>query len=177
MTEGQDIESVRQTLQGNQRAFEAIVDRYQKPIYNVAYRIVSSIDEAEDITQTVFIKAYENLQSYNNKYKFFSWLYRIAINESLNHKQSHKRIESLKEHVNSNDPAPDELLYEKQSSQALHEALNKLKSDYKLVIILKHLQGLSYSEISEVLCIPEKTVKSRLFSARQHLRDKLSQQL
>ncbi|HEV8538434.1 MAG TPA: sigma-70 family RNA polymerase sigma factor, partial [Bacteroidota bacterium] len=91
MAEGQDIELIQQCLQGNSKSFECIVDKYQLPIYNIALRMLNDADEAEDITQIVFIKAFENLQQFNTKYKLFSWLYRIAINESLNLQHSRRR--------------------------------------------------------------------------------------
>ena len=176
MIEGQDLELVQQCLLGNQKAFESIVDKYQKPVFNVAYRILNDTYEAEDITQTVFIKAFDNLPKFNQRYKLFSWLYRIAINEALNLQNSHKRNESLNERMVSRERTPEDILFHKQTNQAVNEAINKLKSDYRTVIILKHFQDCSYSQISEILSIPEKTVKSRLFTARQQLKDILIKQ-
>ena len=79
-----DKDLVKESLQGSQKSFEEIVDRYYKTIYRLAYRILHDDDNAEEITQIVFVKAYESLGSFNPKFKFFSWLYRIAVNETLN---------------------------------------------------------------------------------------------
>ena len=177
MNEEQDIQLIQQCLQGSKKAFESIVDKYQKPIFNVALRILNDTNEAEDITQSVFIKAYENLSDFNVKYKLFSWLYRIAINESLNFQNSRRRNETLHEGIVADEKTPEELFQDKQANQTIHKAVNRLKIEYQTVIILKHFQGLSYSQISEILDIPEKTVKSRLFSARQQLKDILIKQL
>ena len=84
MNEKDDAVLVRECLQGNPQAFGILVDRYQMVIFNLAYRICNNYNDADDITQTVFIKVYENLRKYKSRYKFFSWLYRIAVNEALN---------------------------------------------------------------------------------------------
>jgi RNA polymerase sigma-70 factor (ECF subfamily) len=177
MKDEQDLELVQQCLHGNQKAFEAIVDKYQKPVFNVALRILNNFYEAQDITQDVFIKAYNNLPKFNQKYKLFSWLYRIAINEALNLQSSHKRNEPLNEQIVSNLQTPEDVFNDKQTHQAVNEAINTLTRDYKTVVILKHLQGFSYTQIGEILGIPEKTVKSRLFTARQQLKDILVKQI
>ena len=84
MVDDQDQALVRQCLDGHTRAFEALVDRYQKPLFNVALRMLDDAQDAEDITQTVFIKAFEKLATYDDRYKFFSWIYKMTVNEALN---------------------------------------------------------------------------------------------
>lgn len=176
MNEERDIQLVLQCLKGNAKAFETIVDSYQQPLFNAAYRIVNDFDEAEDITQTAFIKAYEKLSTFNTKQKFFSWLYRIAVNESLNVAQQQKRFVKIDEYVISHHKEAEDHLHETDVQQSVQEAVSKLQQQYKTVIVLKHFQHLSYSEISEILEIPEKTVKSRLFTARNLLREYVLQQ-
>ena len=171
MDSEQDSKLVREVLQGHHRAFEEIVDRYKKPVFNVAFRMTGDASEAEDVTQAVFVKAYENLSCFNLHRKFFSWLYRIAINEALNAKHARKAGNSICESVISDDKNPYELLHEKDRCHTIDVALKKLNDDYRLVIVLRHFQDLSYSEIAEILQVPEKTVKSRLFTARQQLRE------
>ena len=173
MHRDQDSKLVQECLAGHPRAFEQIVERYKKPLFNVAFRITSNYDEAEDITQSVFIKAYENLSAFNVQRKLFSWLYRIAINESLNVKNARKQNEDAGVSVLSREKGPDEQLHDKQQCQTVQVALKKLSDDYRIVVILRHFQDLSYSEIAEILQLQEKTVKSRLFSARQQLRQLL----
>lgn len=167
---------------GDKEAFGAIVDRYQKAIFNVAYRMVNDYEDAMDITQSAFIKAYENLDKYDPSHKFFSWLYRIAINESLNHLSKRKRLARL-----AYEPGDSRMYgagvrsYEDPAEQSetdavLQGALAQLKFDYRLVVILRHFLSLSYREIGEIIDVPEKTVKSRLFTGRQLLKEILVEQ-
>ncbi|MGA3244717.1 MAG: sigma factor, partial [Bacteroidota bacterium] len=80
MQEPNDKDLVKRCLSGDQKAFEILLERYQKPVFNIALRVLSNTDDAADVTQATFVKAYEKLNSYDNRYKFFSWLYRIAVN-------------------------------------------------------------------------------------------------
>ena len=171
--ERSDKELVKECLAGSEQAFETLVDRYQKVVFNVAYRMVNDYDAAEDITQTVFIKGYERMNSFNPKYRFFSWLYRIAINESLNHISQRKRMTELSPDMVSKDKTPDELYSDTELSRKMGEALMELDPGYRIAIVLKHFRNLSYKEMSDILEIPEKTVKSRLFTGRQLLRQVL----
>ena len=160
----------------DRKAFERIVDKYEKTIFNIAFRIVNDYEDAMDITQTAFMKAYENIDSYNPSHKFFSWLYKITVNESLNHLNKKKRTEKLDNNVAINLESPEEYTAHSEISRRLQYALMKLKFDYRIVVILRHFNSLSYREIGDVLDIPEKTVKSRLFTGRQLLRDILIKQ-
>jgi RNA polymerase sigma-70 factor (ECF subfamily) len=171
MSEAEDALFVKRTLEGERKAFESIVDKYYKIIYNVALRMGIDCDDAYDITQTVFIKAFENLSSYKVKYKFFSWLYRITVNESLNflhHQNAHEYVEA------DNLPASETPEHEYgriEVAEVIQKSIMELKVDYRVVIVLNHFHNLSYNEIGYVLDLPEKTVKSRLFTARQMLKD------
>lgn len=167
---------VRRTLNGDRSAFETIVDRYQKAIFNLAFRMAGNIQDAEDITQSAFMKAFEKLHTYDPKYKFFSWLYRIAVNESLNCIKHKKPFEALDRDMVSGERTPDQQVHADQVSRRVQKALLQLKPDYRVVIVLRHFNGLSYQEISQSIAVPVKTVKSRLFTARQMLKDLLLQQ-
>ena len=173
MQEPDDKDLVRRCLKGDQKAFETLLDRYQKPIYNVALRMVSSNDDAADLTQTVFIKAYENLRSYDERFKFFSWLYKIAVNSSLNFLEQKKRNDLLGDQDVSQGPVLEEQIEASERIEKLDDAILQLKPEYRIVIVLRHFHDLSYDERGEILDIPEKTVKSRLFTARQMLKDLL----
>ena len=166
-----DTKLVKECLGGVTRAYEQIIDKYQKPIFNVAYRMICNREDAEDITQAVFVKAFEKLVTYNPRYKFFSWLYRMAINESLNFIDQKKHLQDFDEKLVSLEKTPEELYDESEIQQNIQEALMSLKLEYRIVVVLRHYQDLSYHEIAQILDVPEKTVKSRLFSARQLLRD------
>ena len=121
----------------------------------------------------MFLKAYENLARYDPTYKFFSWIYRIAVNESLNLRDYQKRYEELDQNIASEEQTTEQLVDEHQIQKMVEEGLMQLRLEERVIIVLNHFQDLSYSEIGYVLDIPDKTVKSRLYSARQALKDKL----
>jgi RNA polymerase sigma-70 factor (ECF subfamily) len=173
MIEGNDLHLVEECLKGNRKAFGEIVDKYQKPLYNAAYRILGSASDAEEVTQAAFVKAFEGLGTFRKGSKFFSWLYRIAVNESLNYRQARRQHEQVDEERLARPETPETEYGQREMEAGIQEALNALTDEYRTVIVLRHFQELSYDEISAILGIPAKTVKSRLFSARQQLRDLL----
>ncbi len=164
---------VRQCLDGHSEAFEQIVDKYHKTVFNAALRILNDVEDAADITQSVFLKVFENLGTFNARYKFFSWLYKITINESLNFLNRRRQYDQIDEALAAADKPPDERYRDVERSEKIQEALMELSLDYRVVLVLNHFHDLTYKEIAYILEIPEKRVKSRLFSARQLLRDKL----
>jgi RNA polymerase sigma-70 factor (ECF subfamily) len=165
-----DLTLVKQTLQGDRKSFERIVHKYHKLVFNLAHQMSKNTDDAADITQSVFLKVYEKLSTFKPEYKFFSWLYRIAINESLNLVQRQERQEELDEEAVSESGMPDEPVSSQDTTQGVQEALLDLDVKYRVIIVLRHFHDLSYEEIGHILDIPEKTVKSRLFTARTLLR-------
>lgn len=171
LSDQEDLELVRRALRGETKAFETLVLKYQKTIYNLALRMANDGDDAADITQGVFIKAFDKLGSYNDRFKFFSWLYRIAVNESLNFIKSRRRFESLDDQAVSFERLPDEETDVQLTRRRIAAALLELRPDARIVVILCYYDDLSYLEISRILGIPEKTVKSRLYSARQNLQE------
>lgn len=171
MIHDEDLDLVRQFLAGDRSAFERIVEKYQKTVFNVALRMTHEAREAEDIAQEVFLKVYERLKSFNPEYRFFSWLYRITVNESLNTLDRQKRYQELDEEMAADGPDLDEIAEANERGRRIADALMDLKVDQRAVVVLKHFEGLSYEEIAQVLEISEKKVKSRLFTARQVLRD------
>jgi len=158
-------------LDGDGGAFGELIDRYQRVLFNVSLRMVENREDARDITQTVFLKAYENLGSFDRKHRFFSWVYRITINESLNHLCKNRRLEPLDESFQSRETGPEEECARSLLSDSIQAALLELTPDYRQVIVLRHFAQLTYQEMSGVLEVPEKTVKSRLYTARQLLGD------
>ena len=173
MTENNDTYLVQDCLTGKIEAFETLVERYQKTIYNVAYRMTNNYDDAEDIAQTVFIKVYDKLNTFNPKYKFFSWLYRIAMNESMNYLNQRKRLTELDTEIIIKEETPADEYNRQETSAQLEDALMQIEPEYRILIILKHLEGFSYQEIAYCLDLPEKKVKSRLFDARRLLKNVL----
>lgn len=173
MIEDQDDVLVQRCLEGNQKAFEVLVDRYQKPVFNLAFRFSLDKQDAEDIAQSVFVKAYEKLSTFDKKFRFFSWLYKIAVNESINFLNRQKKFDSFDEDVHSRNRESEEHSPDHEMTASIDMALLDLKPDYRIVVILNHFQELSYREISQILEIDENTVKSRLFSARKKLKSLL----
>jgi RNA polymerase sigma-70 factor (ECF subfamily) len=169
----EDRDLVRRTRKGDHRAFGFLVDRYQKPVYNVALRISHSPLDAEDIAQSVFMKAFQKLDSFDDEQRFFSWLYRIAINESINATKRRRDHEELDRDVVSEQRSPEEAAAQRDLEERVGTALMYLKPEDRAIICLKHFQGFSYDEIGYIFDIPGKTVKSRLYSARQRLKDVL----
>jgi len=158
-------------LEGDGGAFGQLIDRYQRVLFNVSLRMVGNREDARDITQTVFLKAWQAMGTFDRRHKFFSWIYRIMMNETLNHLSKRKRTEPLDEALVSDGSGPDEDCSRKQLRESVQAALLELSPDYRQVIVLRHYAELSYEEMSGVLRIPEKTVKSRLHTARQLLGD------
>lgn len=169
--ENEDNILVKNCLNGDKKSFETLVEKYYKIIFRLANKFVRDFDDAEEITQLAFVKAYENLNEYKPKYKFFSWLYRIAINESINLEKKKKKLEKIDENLKSTEFDPAEITDNNSISDKISEALMALDIDYRLPVVLKHFLQYSYKELSYLLNIPEKTVKSRLFTGRQLLKN------
>ena len=171
-----DIALVERCRNGDWAAFTELVVRYQRPIYNAAFWMLRKAEDANDITQVVFLKVAERLDEYDPRFKFFSWIYRIAVNESLNLLRRNGREESLDDDLAL--PGPESADPERQASAAqiadrIRSALMKMPAKDRLVLTLRHFSECSYDEIGQILDLDPKTVKSRLFEARRRLRDLL----
>ena len=173
MHKDRDAALVNDCKRGDRRAMSQLVSQYQRPVYNAAYRILGNADDAADTTQTVFLKVFEHIADYDPKFKFFSWIYRIAINESLNQVKKRRNQEPLAESQASPWRGPEEHLESEGICDRVQGALMVLNGEYRTVIVLKHMSGCSYQQISEILQLPEKTVKSRLYTARQLMKKSL----
>ena len=170
MSKPDDTKLIERCIKGDRQAFEALLIQYEKPVFNAAYRMLNSREDASDVTQTVFLKVYENFDSFDPSRRFFSWVYRITLNESINWLSKQKRLEPLQHETAADSKSPEQEVDSAQLSAAVQAALMTIKADYRSVVILKHFLGCSYMEISDVLEVPEKTVRSRLYSARQLLK-------
>jgi RNA polymerase sigma-70 factor (ECF subfamily) len=165
-----------ETAKVNRDTFESVVREYTKAVFNIAFRIVNEYEDAMDITQTTFLKAYENIDSYNPSHAIFSWLYKIAVNESINLIKRKKRTVLLDSDLGLQVDGPESEYAQNETSKQLQKALMTLSVEYRTVLILRHFQDLSYREIGVILGIPERTVKSRIFSGRRLLRESLLKQ-
>ncbi len=171
-----DHELVARYRQGDREAFRHLVISYQKPIYNAAFRVVGSQQDADDVTQSVFLRIVERIDDYDPRYKFFSWIYRIAVNEAIDVVRRGRREDPLEdddEFEADGAAGPEERVQSRQVGDRVQRALMRLKMDDRIVITLRHFSECSYQDISEVLGVDEKTVKSRLFEARQRLATQL----
>jgi RNA polymerase sigma-70 factor, ECF subfamily len=172
-----DIALVERCRKGDWAAFTELVVRYQRPVYNAAFWVLRKPEDANDIAQVVFLKVAEHLDEYDPRFKFFSWIYRITVNESLNLLRRNGRDQALDEEVDL--PGPESDNPERQASAAqvasrIRSALMKMSANDRVVLTLRHFSDCSYDEIGQILDLDPKTVKSRLFEARQRLRELLS---
>ena len=155
-------------LDGERSAGDELVNRYHRSVFNVALRMLGNVQDAEDVTQTAFGNAFEALDSYDPRYRFFSWIYRMTVNESLNTLKRRRNLVSLDGSFDV--PAPATMSPSAaEAEDRVGRALMELKPDDRAVVVLKHFVSFSYEEISDVLGVPVKTVKSRLFTARERL--------
>ncbi len=173
MKEDDDVALVDRCRGGDREAFGALVTRYQRPVYNAALRLLRDPEEARDVAQTTFLKAYEHLGEYDPNYKFYSWMYRIAVNESLNTLGKRRPHSAISGEEPDGTPGPDRAAEGDEASRAIEAALMRISPELRAVIVLRHLMDLSYQDMGQILLLPEKTVKSRLYSARQLLRGAL----
>ena len=173
-------EIIRSVLRGNVNDFEKLVTAYEKNVYNIALRMVGDPDDAADMTQETFIKAYRALSGFRGDSKFSSWLYRIASNVCLDFLRSRSRHPQVSlSTVDEDDRAtfelpdmrqnPEEQLMKKLGMEAVHRGLEQLPEQQRQILVLRELGGLSYAELAQTLGLEEGTVKSRIFRARKRL--------
>ncbi len=175
MDRTQEIGMVTGCQNGDKKALATLVEHMQKPIYNAAYRMLGNPDEAADVTQTTFLKVFENIQKFDPKYRIFSWTYRIAMNEAIDQLKRRNRTQPLEESPKSDTELPQEAAAKSQLSDDVQATLMELTADQRAVIVLRYFGDCSYQDISQILRLPGKTVKSRLFTARQQMKNKLNQ--
>ena len=181
---------VKKSQKGDYPSFEELVKRYEKKIYNLAYRIMGNKEDASDVLQETFLQAFKKLAGFKGKAKFSTWLYRIAVNICLMRKRKRKKMEIVSLDVPILTKKEDEIkrelrddwsesplatLENKEVKKTLSEAIDLLPEEYRTVFLLRGLNGLSNEEVANVLKISLPAVKSRLHRARLLLRDRLSQ--
>lgn len=183
-----DIEKnlLKKAKSGDISAFESLIEGYQKKVFNIVFRMLGNYDDANDVTQEVFIKVFRYLKNFKEQSLFSTWLYRIATNTCLDElrKNKNKNIiyidqdikledSDIKRQVVDDNPTPD-IIYEKnETSKLVNEAINKLSSEHKAAVVLRDIQGFSYEEIAKILNCPVGTIKSRINRGRKSLRELL----
>ena len=181
MTREQEAAIVRKVLDGDANAFETLVLEYDKNVYNIALRMTGNSEDAADMTQEAFIKAYNSLQAFRGDSKFSVWLYRIVSNVCLDFLRSKNRRPTVSLSVEDDDgedtqldvadesQSPELLLDRKLTRESVRRGLDSLPPDYRQILLLREIQGLSYDEIAQALGLEVGTVKSRIFRARKRL--------
>jgi len=171
--EQSDWELVRRYQDGDRTAFAELITRYQRPVYNAAFGVLHCIEDAKDITQEVFLKVAERLNEYDPQFKFFSWIYRIALNESLNLQRRNNRKDPRDVEIGLPAAAstnPEKQVSDQQFSERIRSAMLRMSENDRTVLVLRHFSECNYEEIGQILDLEGKTVKSRLFESRQRLR-------
>jgi RNA polymerase sigma-70 factor (ECF subfamily) len=186
----EDIEFVLACQKGDTEAFEALVERHQKKILNIAYRMVGDYDEACDVSQEAFIAAYKSIKKFKAEAKFSTWLYRIVVNCAKNRlkqlrgkerregfsldKSGEVKTEEISNQSFINAADPGVQMENREREINVQKCITSLDEEYREVLVLRDIQGFSYEEIQAILKIPDGTVKSRLSRARNALKDCLA---
>lgn len=185
-----DAELVQQVMTGQTEAFGVLIEEYQDRVFNTCWRICGNVEDARDLTQEAFLKAYEKLDTFKQRSSFYTWIFRIAMNLALSHRRSAAvrrfvatsqtgdvigtqadgllGLRSHKEELDESSPLNRSALAETHA--ALLRAMHDLDDDHRAVVVLRDIEGFDYQQIAEVLSIPSGTVKSRLHRARIALR-------
>ncbi|MDZ7339257.1 MAG: sigma-70 family RNA polymerase sigma factor [candidate division KSB1 bacterium] len=176
---------IRRALAGDQGAYSHIMDRYRGPIFRMVHHMVRNRQQAEDLVQETFIKAFAALANFNEDYAFSTWLYKIAINNCIDYFRKKKLATfSLEQPIQARDgeiarefpdlgSSPDRTLLAKERTALIEEAIASLPERYRICIILRHQEDRSYEEIAQILHVPLGTVKARIFRAREMLKKRL----
>ncbi len=176
--------------QGSEKAYRELLDRYQRPVFSLVYRMVRDREQAEDLAQETFIKVFNHLESFNPKYKFSSWIFKIASNLAIDalrkkeldtvsldgsrHASTAEEVDSTRITVRSRDENPEELLEAKELGDEIEGAIAGLRPEYRTAILLRHVEGRPYEEIAEIMDVPLGTVKTHIHRARAELRESLA---
>lgn len=188
--ESTDKQLVSLSRRGDERAARELVERFQRPVFSIIYRMVRDREKAEDLTQETFVRTFNNLDRYDRSYKFSSWLFKIAYNLTVDHLRR-KELKTISIHgapdavtserqeatavtLESEEEAPDERIESLELAGQLEQAIGRLRDEYRTAILLRHVEGRAYEEIAEIMDIPLGTVKTYIFRARRQLREDLS---
>ena len=182
-----DKRLVVRSQQGDKRAFDVLVLKYQQRIASIVSRYLRDQDEVADVTQEAFIKAYRALANFRGDAQFYTWLYRIAINTAKNHLVAKsRRPPNTDKDINDGEfsensvvleaeDQPETLLARDQLQSVILAAVDDLQEDLRTALMLREFDGLSYEEIAEIMACPVGTVRSRIFRARETIEKKMAQ--
>ena len=183
-----DAELVRKAQRGDVPAFEELVERYHGKIYGLTYNMTSNREDAEDLTQEVFVKAFEALPRFKGKSSFYTWVYRIAVNKTINYRKKRNRKRTLSLDQFDQDIKTDDVYHDltakgsplrnislSELQERLNEALQHLSEKHRTVVVMHDMQGIPHEEIAKVVGASVGTVRSRLFYARRQMQTELTE--
>ena len=183
-----DAELVLKSQQGDVRAFDVLVERYHGKIYGLTYNMTSNREDAEDLTQDVFVKAFEALPRFKGKSSFYTWLYRIAVNKTINYRKKRNRKRALSLDQFDQEIKTDDVYHDlttkgsplrnislSELQEKLNEALQHLSEKHRTVVVMHDMQGIPHDEIAKVVGASVGTVRSRLFYARRQMQTELTE--
>lgn len=173
-----DDKLVLAVREGDREAFSFLIARYEKQIYSLAYRLTNNREEAQDLGQEAFLKIYQSLDHYQPGRSFFSWMYKVASNQCYSILRKRKDQETPLEEVmgfvadkETTDQLPEEVLLEEEEKETLNQALTLLPDKYRLTLILRYMEEMTYQEIADTLDISLSAVESRIHRAKKKLHD------
>jgi len=184
-----DSTLINQAKSGDAQAYDKLLNKYRNSVYNLVYRMVRDVEEAEDLTQEAFIKAFNSLAQFNEDYAFSTWLYKIATNNCIDFFRKRKlqtlsidkpilyKDSEIHQEIPDPELNPEKFILASERSSIIHEAIESLPEKYYTAIVLRHTEEKSYEEIAEVLHLPIGTVKARIFRAREMLNKALKDRL
>jgi RNA polymerase sigma-70 factor (ECF subfamily) len=173
-----DQRLIADCLAGRTAAFGELVRRYQDRLYNTVFRLVGNAEDARDVVQDAFLRAYQSLPNFKGEAQFFTWLYRIAVNTAISVKRKHKPALALKSGSATSEPLdesefskPGQALERAEEERRIQAALDLLSPEHRTVLVLKEIEGQKYEAMAQILQVPIGTVRSRLHRARLELRE------
>lgn len=184
-----DHELVASAQKGSEKAYRELLGRYQRPVFSLVYRMLRDREQAEDLAQETFVRVFNNIERYDPKYKFSSWIFKIATNLTIDHIRKKElatvsidgsryavtpdEIAASTITVEGRDPNPEQLLEAKELGSEIEEAIGALRPEYRTAIVLRHVEGREYQEIADIMGLPLGTVKTFIHRARNSLRERL----
>ena len=184
-----DHELIAFARSGSEKAYRELLGRFQRPVFSIIYRMIRDREQAEDLAQETFVRVFNNIDRYDPRYKFSSWIFKIATNLTIDHIRRKEldtvsidgsrnavtpdQIEATSITIASPDENPEELLEAKQLGEEIESAIGKLRPEYRAAILLRHVDGREYQEIAEILSLPLGTVKTYIHRGRNELREQL----
>lgn len=175
----QDIILVRNVLKGDAKSFEYIVNKYEFSILKFVYNMIRNKEEAEDITQEVFLTVYNKMYLYNEKYKFYNWIVQIAKNKCIDYIRKYKKVYNVditkQKRIKSKEISPQEFIEYKETKQLINDIISDLDIIDKQIIVLKCSQKMTFKDISDILNISQSTIKRRYYKTKNYIMDILEE--